>query len=270
MIAFQERPAAFEQNRDILFSQNNQNKPHPLRLPHWHEAYEILFVRRGWGEIQLNSDVFPFHPGDVVVIRPGDTHSNGYDSPNGCDIDIIQFKPSFLYRSAQEGSTPETSILHPEDTHIRQLFDAVRQHAEDDQPGHEQLLAGLIHLIVAFVLRAEIRQTARSLSPAIQAVCAHLETAADLRLACVAARFGYSPEHLSRKFHAETGVAYRQWCSRIRMDRAAAMLRQDAEDVSSIAEKLGYSDASSFIRSFRQAYGLTPSAYRRRCRAAMA
>ena len=30
-----------------------------------------------------------------------------------------------------------------------------------------------------------------------------------------------------------------------------------------IAEKLGYSSASSFIRAFRQVYGISPSAYRR-------
>jgi AraC-like DNA-binding protein len=81
-----------------------------------------------------------------------------------------------------------------------------------------------------------------------------------------AARFNYSPEHLSRKFRNEVGISYRSYCEQVRMRRAIALLSDEAADLSVIAETLGYSDSSCFIRAFRQVYGITPGAYRKRRR----
>ena len=84
----------------------------------------------------------------------------------------------------------------------------------------------------------------------------------DIRLENVAAYFNYSPEHLSRKFHREMGISYRDWCNRILMDRAVYLLKSEDNTIAFIAESLGYSDESSFTRAFKRMYGITPSTYR--------
>ena len=252
--------------RDMGFSQNYQTVPHPLRREHWHSVYEVLYVRRGWGQMKLNADVFPFYPGDVIAVRAGDVHSNGYSSPDGCDIDILQFTSACLYQSEQIAQDFCSGILHPADSSFQQLFDALHHYTGEPFPGQEQILAGLVHMVTGLLLRSGNRQQAQALSGTIRQICAYLESADDLSLANTARRFNYSSEHLSRKFHAETGISYRQWCARLRMEKAAVLLGNDMYSVPEIAEAAGYSDASSFIRAFGQTYGLTPSAYRRRKR----
>ena len=232
--------------------------------PHWHEACEILYVRRGWGEQRLNADLTEYHPGDLIVICPGDVHGTEARSPRGSDIDVVQFTDALLPPGEHVRDRLRTGLLHTEGEAYRQLFDALAQYMQDGRPGQEMVLGGLIQVLVGMLMQTGEAERGRR-SPVIEAVCAHIEAASDLRLERTAAQFGYSPEHLSRKFRMETGISYRAYCDRLRMRRAAGLLHEE-RDIASVAERLGYSDDSSFIRAFRQMYGITPGAYRRLCR----
>jgi AraC-like DNA-binding protein len=48
-----------------------------------------------------------------------------------------------------------------------------------------------------------------------------------------------------------------------RMDRAKNLLRRSAFSVTQIANQIGFHEASSFTRAYRQFAGVTPSEYRR-------
>lgn len=58
-------------------------------------------------------------------------------------------------------------------------------------------------------------------------------------------------------------MPFHQYCEKLRMRRAAALLQNGPESLAEIADRLGYCSASSFIRAFKRAYGMTPHAYRR-------
>jgi transcriptional regulator GlxA family with amidase domain len=60
---------------------------------------------------------------------------------------------------------------------------------------------------------------------------------------------------------APTPLGYLQ---AVRLDTSRAMLEVGDLSVKSIATQVGYSDVSSFSRSFRQIVGLSPGGYRRR------
>ena len=92
-------------------------------------------------------------------------------------------------------------------------------------------------------------------------ICRYMEQTDDLSLSGVAEKFGYSPEHLSRRFHAEKGISYRSYCDQIRMRRASVLLQREPGNLAFVAERLGYSDESSFIRAFKRMYGITPRVY---------
>lgn len=70
-----------------------------------------------------------------------------------------------------------------------------------------------------------------------------------------------SPRTLARKLSAE-GINFRELSTRIRHERACAMLRDHSIPVHQIAYQLGYSDATAFIRAFRCETGTTPAIYR--------
>ncbi|WP_114088201.1 helix-turn-helix domain-containing protein [Thalassospira profundimaris] len=71
---------------------------------------------------------------------------------------------------------------------------------------------------------------------------------------------GMAPRSLSRRFVAETGLAFRDWRQRARMLAALEMLAS-GNAVTTIALDLGYENISAFIGAFKKTFGTTPGQY---------
>jgi AraC-like DNA-binding protein len=76
-----------------------------------------------------------------------------------------------------------------------------------------------------------------------------------------AARLGVSPRTLKRRL-AELGTSYSALSGQLSQARAEQLLLRADDPIEQIAEKLGFSDAPSFIRAFRRWTSLTPARYR--------
>lgn len=92
----------------------------------------------------------------------------------------------------------------------------------------------------------------------------HDHPAADLSLDELADIAAMSRFHWHRVFHAMTGETCAQAVRRIRLHRAACWLVQRDWSIDEVAAKCGFGNVASFIRIFRDGYGMTPSAFRKR------
>jgi AraC-like DNA-binding protein len=72
---------------------------------------------------------------------------------------------------------------------------------------------------------------------------------------------GCSPFHLSRTFSAEMAMTIPQYLRKLRMERAAELLRSGKYNVTEAALEVGYSSLSHFSRTFCQAMGCCPALY---------
>lgn len=77
----------------------------------------------------------------------------------------------------------------------------------------------------------------------------------------LAEQMGLSPATLRRRLNAE-GHSYRTLTSELRKELAMALLSDDSVSNAQIAEKLGFTEYSSFYRAFRQWTGASPRAFR--------
>ncbi len=76
----------------------------------------------------------------------------------------------------------------------------------------------------------------------------------------LAAELGCSRRHLTRRFHAEVGLAPKAFARVLRFDRAARLLRA-GESCAEVAYTCGYYDQPHFNRDFREHAGTTPGDY---------
>ena len=79
----------------------------------------------------------------------------------------------------------------------------------------------------------------------------------------VADRIGYSEYHFSRKFREVSGMQFREYLSQRKLALSAKALLNCDDSILSIAVRYGFSSNEAFTRAFRDAFGITPSAYRR-------
>jgi transcriptional regulator GlxA family with amidase domain len=97
-----------------------------------------------------------------------------------------------------------------------------------------------------------------------------LESAASMRrridvpwdVSELATRAGLSASHYSALFRRLTGYSPKHYLTRLRIRRAARLLRTTDSSVKTIAATLGYGDPFYFSRTFRLVHGICPSAYR--------
>lgn len=90
----------------------------------------------------------------------------------------------------------------------------------------------------------------------------------DLSLDALSKIACFSKFHFHRVFKSITGETVQHYVKRVKLDRAAALLADRAEEstLTAIAYRLGFPDAAAFSRIFREYYGIAPSEYRRLCR----
>jgi len=86
----------------------------------------------------------------------------------------------------------------------------------------------------------------------------------DIDLPFVASRCAMSTGHLSRLFHQATGLTFREYLGRVRVDRAQSLLATTRKNVTEIAFESGFQSVSQFHRTFKKVVGFPPLHQRRR------
>ena len=87
-----------------------------------------------------------------------------------------------------------------------------------------------------------------------------------LNVATAAKDLRVSPGYLRRVVRAEFGASFRTLLRQRRIQAARRMLRDSDEQIQQIAEAVGYSSSSAFVRHFTQDCGITPTQLRGRHR----
>ena len=87
-------------------------------------------------------------------------------------------------------------------------------------------------------------------------------TAYELSVGMVADHFHISISNLSHQFNAKMDRTVSNYIAEKKFDYARKLLLETDDSIGTIAKKLGYSQATSFIRKFKQIYGITPSEYK--------
>lgn len=83
-----------------------------------------------------------------------------------------------------------------------------------------------------------------------------------LTLSSLAKKLGYSEFYISRKFREISGLHFRDYLRQRTLAFALKEVRDTSRGLLEIALDYGFSSHEAFSRSFKEAYGITPSDYR--------
>jgi AraC-like DNA-binding protein len=83
-----------------------------------------------------------------------------------------------------------------------------------------------------------------------------------LSLSDIATELALSPGHLTTVVRRKTGRTVQQWITERRMQQARVLLADTDLTVAALSNRVGYPDASYFIKRFRADHGMTPTQWR--------
>jgi AraC-like DNA-binding protein len=217
---------------------------------HAHDCAQLILYLSGEGWQTIRGRRRTARTGDLFVIPPGTPHGFALQGRS---------RPLCLVLDYQLEGTGRVRALH------RRLAPATLNelHALLARvPPKGRLTLSDYPAILAVVARLLEPAAAASVAPPtlFEKLREPLRSAAPL--GGIARRFGYHPDHLSRKLKRESGLGLRALRDRVRLEAAQRALRT-APTVADAAAQCGFEDPNYFARWFRRQTGQTPQAWRR-------
>ncbi|MDO4275822.1 MAG: AraC family transcriptional regulator [Eubacteriales bacterium] len=79
----------------------------------------------------------------------------------------------------------------------------------------------------------------------------------------LASQAALSEYHFLREFKKETGFTPHEYLVKTRMNKAKVLLRGENESIAQVAEECGFSNESTFIKTYKRHTGMTPGKFRK-------
>lgn len=249
----------------------------PMVEQHWHDYYELLYIKKGRCMEIVNGITDPMEEGDIALIKPGAQHATT-SLTEQCEILVILFYlPGinydnaialqseyilpFLHSKPHEGCIYSRS--YREDKQIIYIAHMIENEFMMKEKGFRIIVQGLLYQILGLLVREdkfeEQSEVPSSQLEIIRNACKYIESnySGDIRLKTVAAMQGYTSEYFSSLFANVVGRSYKSYCEYVRLSVAEQLLRKNTS-ISDTAEHVGYQSVSGFTRAFKRVKGYSP------------
>lgn len=257
----------------------------PLDFPavplHWHKEMELIYIKKGKGQIQLETQNYEGNPGDIFVVTPGTLHSIHRIKGYSMEYENIIFEMDFLGEGAADLCAGEFLVplaagklfppvqIKAEEEHydsLKRCLVQMEELCETKETAYElgvkaavlQIIFLLIRMypsrkIVSFPDRERLKEVLQEIS---------VKSSENLSVADMAEFCGWSSSHFMRWFKKMTGDSFTSYVNDRRLAEAAEALRQTDDKILMISQDAGFTNLSNFNRQFKKRYGVTPREYR--------
>lgn len=242
------------------------------KLPVVHQFAALAFYTAGTAQVDQRVR-WRLQAGDVLIVPAGEPH-RAVNAP-GTEFWSLALcgpcLPRHLARvlapfdRVRAGGSAVVHVLRQRRPYLARLFKELQ--AEVSRQGRVE--ADVCHSLLTLIVH-EVEQAttaAHDVTPASGLVAEALRVIEQrclgpLSLTDIAAAVGRSPAHLTTLLRRATGRTAGDWVTTFRMAQARHLLLHAALPIDEIAARVGYGDATHFIRTFRRTHGATPAAWR--------
>ena len=276
----------FEKDLDIAVLSSCRYMP---PVYHQHDFFELACVIRGRFRNFIGDRNFFLEAGDILILAPNTRHAV-------CSLEDDSFMINILVRTAFF----ENNFMQvlPDSDLLRHFF--IRTFYNSEKTPYLLFRVGQDERVLSYstFLLEEYRQNHRYKITMLRSLLSTMlvsllryheqdvivpsghssmltentlfilqymqQNYASITLSHLAQFFNYSERQIQRIISAATGKSFNENIFALRMAHAEEYLLSTQLPVRTIAEQLGYFDASSFRRNFRRYYGMTPQEFRQK------
>lgn len=230
---------------------------------HMHAYYEMTLYDPFPGQVTINDGIIKIQTPTIILTAPSDLHQ--IDVSPG--VKARYLKISFAHDLFFQGAPLDSSLVLSDmdrEGFLYRLFQEIDENREK-----KEYKRFLVQAAVAALLEKGQRILPAALSGrrflSLQAVRIINECFFDpITLSSVAHSLSISPQYLSQVFKSEVGINFSHFLSDVRLRWAAHLLTETKDSITSICGRCGYQNFSHFLRSFKNRFGISPSAYRKK------
>ena len=237
---------------------------------HFHDAFEIYYMKEGTCTYHIEDMTYKLVPGDILLIPGNTSHRTTYGGVAHTRL-LVNCSKEYIPDSVLE-RLPSTGHLYRNNkviSQIEELFAKIEhEYSHADALSADVLkcfTAELLFVILRHKNEHELKRTVGN--DFVTTVQEYIQNnyMNEVKLATIAQMLSVSQEHLSRVFKQETGIGFKDYLVKFRLQKAEDMLKHEpGRAVSEVAYACGFNDGNYFSYKFKEAYGVSPTGIRRK------
>ena len=257
------------------------NAKRSFQIPiHWHDEFEIIYVKSGFLTVSISGENYIGKPGDAFVVSPGNLHFMGSQTGN---VDYFTFLFPLKYISFRTDDILDDKLLEPlnsghliinpeiEDTVKEQCEQLVEIYGAKKEESQSKITAQiktkiiLLQFILELWKRGFIVENDTSGKNTVEKeMVSYIQQnfTGKILLKEFGEQFHLSEKYISRYFKEHFHITISQYVTYLRLEHAKHLLQDTDIPVTEVAMQSGYQNVSYFIRSFKKMYGMSPLKYR--------
>ena len=283
---------------EIMYFELKENKPHgtkddpfsiyhianvkrSFQIPvHWHDEFEIIYVKSGFLTVSISGENYIGKPGDAFVVSPGNLHFMGSQTGN---VDYFTFLFPLKYISFRTDDILDDKLLEPlnsghliispeiEDTVKEQCEQLVEIYGAKKEESQSKITAQIKTKIILlqFILKLWkkgfiVENDTSGKNTVEKEMVSYIQQnfTGKILLKEFGKQFHLSEKYISRYFKEHFHITISQYVTYLRLEHAKQLLQDTDIPVTEVAMQSGYQNVSYFIRSFKKTYGMSPLKYR--------
>ena len=245
-----------------------------MSLPHFHDELEILYVLSGRTGVMLDGKNYLMKQEEFSVFNPFERHEIFREAGSHT---LSAYIPVYLLQYCEVGPVRCCSTISRGQDAYLELFRArlamiYKNYLEKDPSRRLHILSGIYGLLA--ILKQQFEEAPYNASQKEDLrfadrmrevlVYIHGHYTDNISLQEVAEKNYMSAGHLSRQFEKQMGMHFSEYLRKLRLRRAADMLRYTDKTVNEISEDCGFFNVNTLTANFKTVYGDTPSGYRKK------
>jgi AraC-like DNA-binding protein len=242
-------------------------------LEHRHADVEIHYILEGEANLVIDKQKYTLKSGDIAVVLPMQSHGVLQSENNKSFMAV--FGVSLLKRFFTPFTKREfTSCVYSlssseEDRKIKEILLETSLLTQKNGEEVELLLTSNLYRICAFLLdklcvkdqvKIEDLTQVEALDKALELV--YYNYFEPITVDDGARVTGYGKSNFCKIFKKVTGYTFHDFLNRRRIEVALGLLTQSNMTVTDISMEVGFSEAKTFCRVFREIKGVTPLKYK--------
>ena len=258
---------------------------------HWHEHLEIVYVTGGAITASINDVSYELKKGDIFLVNSNDIHYT-YTHEDARYF-LLQIPPVHLERvsprwnslkfqefipgESEDGEKNRNMVRACLNSQMAEIFHEIDGLYQEKKEGYHLLVLAAVYRLL-FLLYTEGIRTEEEASGShgalrdlermklcMEYVQAHYGDT--ISLADAAGLLSITPEHFCRLFRKYTGQTFLAYVNQIRMEHFYNDLLETDENITFLLDKNGITNYKGFLLKFKDRYGQSPKAVRRKNRA---
>lgn len=252
---------------------------------HWHNEYEIIYVKKGQGTVSLDLEYYDVKAGDIVLIVPGQLHSIEQKANESMEYeniifgaDVIASKHNdYCYNNFFSSLTKRTlhypTIFNPSTCayykDIARCIDNADEICKTFPHGYQLAIKSYLFQMFFVIFTNLPKDNAptkkRKSLDKMKLIVKYVENnyADNITIEDMANLCDFSQSHFMKFFKNNMEVSFIEYLNNYRLTMASRLLISSSSSIIAISMESGFDNLSYFNRLFKKKYDMTPSEFRR-------